>query len=153
MLFIAKLNRERSSRGLQEVQRRAELTEMARAHSENMATHDYLGHEEPDGDTIEDRYRARGLLPECNLETSEGTYYPGAENAYQGYVDTRLAVDWKQEYHRVGDEESLAEAIFQSWMHSKGHREAMLVESADEAGLSFAFVEGNDKLYGSLELC
>lgn len=153
-LFIQYLNEERSSRGLQNVTRRAELTTMGRSHSKNMAENDYFDHTEPDGDTIEDRYRQRGLLPECKLPISgSNRYYSGAENIAQLDVDTRLRVNWADGgYYSVYDEEELARAIFEIWMHSKPHKKAMLVASADEAGLGIYITEG-EEAYASLELC
>lgn len=138
--FLSLLNEERRSRGLGTVSRSAELSEMATAHAEDMATHDYIGHENADGDSIEDRYRARGLLPECRLPTEHGQYYPGAENAW-GATD------------RVSGRR-LADQAFGSWMQSRGHREAMLVASADEAGLGVAHEYGGEwTTCVALELC
>lgn len=137
--FIDLLNGERRNRSLQPVGQRHELTQMGIAHSKDMAENKYLGHTEPDGDTIEDRYQSRHLLPECKLPTAHGGYYMGAENAY------------RVRNSESGYEAELAKEIFNSWMGSQGHREAMLVYSADQAGLGIA-VEG-ETIYASLELC
>lgn len=153
-LFIRYLNQERSSRGLQNVSKRSVLTEMGREHSRDMAEKDYFAHEEPDGDTIRDRYQQRGLLPECRLPIlGTDRYYAGAENIAQLHVDTQLQADWAEDgTFSVYNEENLARAISEMWMHSKGHREAMLVASADEAGLGIYITETGE-VYASLELC
>jgi len=151
--FISLLNQERESRGLQEVSQRDVLSELGQSHAQVMANIDELTHTQPDGTTIEDRYQQRGLLPECELPI-QGTerFYPGAENAYQGYIDTQVS-QADGGVITVHDEQSLAKAMFESWMSSKPHREAMLVYSADQAGLGVARVEGTDKIYAALELC
>lgn len=153
-LFIQFLNQERSSRGLQNVSNRPVLTEMGQAHSKNMAEKDYFAHEEPDGDTIEDRYDQRGLLPECRLPIS-GTdrFYPGAENIAQTHVDSQVRAEWADRgSYSINTERDLAWAIFQMWMHSPPHRKAMLVASADEAGLGL-YIRDDGNVYASLELC
>ncbi|MFB6198878.1 MAG: CAP domain-containing protein, partial [Halobacteriaceae archaeon] len=80
--FINLLNQERRERGLGTVEAWDVLREMGRAHSQNMAVHDYIGHDEPEDGSIKQRFRAKGLLPECAIPI-QGTdqYYPGAENA------------------------------------------------------------------------
>lgn len=151
--FIQYLNQERSSRGLQNVSRRDTLTQMGRNHSQNMATHDYFGHEEPDGDTIKDRYQQNGLLPECRLPISgSDRYYPGAENVAGAWVNRDFEA-WKTgEIVYIDSERELARYLFNTWMRSKPHREAMLVSSADEAGLGI-YIDDRGKVYASLELC
>lgn len=137
--FIRLLNDERTNRSLQPVTQREQLTQMGIAHSKDMAKNEYVGHVEPDGDTIADRYQSRGLLPECRLPTADGSYYMGAENAY------------RVENSYSDEDAELAKEMFESWMGSAGHRKAMLVYTADEAGLGIA-IEG-DTIYASLELC
>lgn len=148
--FIMFLNQERSSRGLQNVSERAVLAKMGESHSQNMIRHDYFDHVQPDGTTAEDRYRERGLLPECELPTKEGGYYAGAENLAKTHVNTNVVMDNGSTVY-ITSERELAKQLFLQWMNSKGHREAMLVYSADEAGLGLAF--DDDTVYASLELC
>ena len=150
-VFQSYLNAERSSRGLGNLTLRPELTAMGNAQAANMAQHDYVGHVQPDGTGIQDRYEARGLLPECRLE-QRGTdrYYPGAENAAQTWVGRSVQTDDGLDY--IGDEYDLGEELFEMWMHSPPHREAMLVSSADEMGLGLN-VTADGKVYAALELC
>lgn len=150
-LFIAMLNDERQSRDLQSVAQRDELTEMGTAHSRNMAEYDYIGHEEPDGTTIEDRYEDRGLLPECRLPV-EGSreYYPGAENANSVHIGNYKTT--YNEFLTIQSEQEIARVLFKEWMHSPEHRKAMLVSSADEVGLGI-WINEEGEVYASLELC
>lgn len=148
--FLEMLNEERKSRGLQTVTQRDVLTKMGRSHSQDMAAKGYFSHTEPDGDTIKDRYEARGLLPECELSTESGGYYPGTENIWQGAVYANLQTE--AGIIETNTAEAVARAMFVSWMNSEGHREAMLVPSADEAGLGLAITD-DGTVYASLELC
>lgn len=153
-LFIEFLNEERKNRSLGIVEKGGVLTEMGRKHSRDMALKEYFDHVEPDGDTINDRFRKNGLIPECNLPI-KGTdrYYSGTENIAKSHIHSEVSYDWaKGGTYYVSDEEDLAWALFQMWMHSKGHREAMLVYSADEAGLGL-YITDDNVVYASLELC
>lgn len=149
--FIERYNDERSSRGLQTVTKSPVLSEMGKKHSEDMAKHDYIGHTDSAGRNIKDRYEGRGLLPECHLDIKgSNRYYPGAENAAGAYVERRFTSTGGSYY--VADEQELAEALFSIWMNSPPHRRAMLVHSADEAGLGVTITESG-KVYAALELC
>lgn len=150
--FIALLNEERRSRGLQPVSQREVLTEMGTEHSQNMAEYDYVGHVEPDdGSTIEDRYRNRGLLPECRLSV-EGSnrYYPGAENAANFWIGR--PIETAEGTIVIENERDLARGLYVEWMNSDGHRDAMLVASADQAGLGI-WITDEGEVFASLELC
>lgn len=149
--FINLLNEERSARDLQNVSRSAVLSDMGEEHSGDMAEHEYIGHTDSKGRTIRDRYEERGLLPECNLPI-EGSdrYYPGAENAAGAWVERQFTSSGGSYF--VSNEQELAEALFSIWMNSPPHRRAMLVHSADEAGLGITITE-TGKVYAALELC
>jgi uncharacterized protein YkwD len=149
--FLRLLNQERERRSLRPLSQRDALTEMGRAHSRDMAERNYFAHESPDGVSAEERYRERGLLPECRIPIagSDG-YYPGAENIAQTYVGQEVQTTRGVVY--IDSEAKLAENLFRQWMNSQGHREAMLVYSADEAGLGI-YITPNGKVYASLELC
>jgi uncharacterized protein YkwD len=124
---------------------------MGREHSEVMAREGEIGHVEPDGDTIEDRYRARGLLPECRLPIEDSrNFYPGAENA----VQTWYGIDVREPngVMTIDDEQDLAQNILINWMTSPPHRKVLLLASASEVGLGMAIADGN-KVYAAAEFC
>lgn len=150
--FMELLNEERRSRGLQPVRVDSELRAMGESHSRVMAVNNHYEHVEPDGDTIEDRYEQRGLLPECELPI-EGSrrFYRGAENINLVNLG-RTFVTYNDSTVDIDTEGELATVLFREWMHSEGHREAMLVYSADEAGLGLYITERGE-VYASLELC
>lgn len=149
--FIQYLNEEREKRELQPVSQRQVLTEMGENHSQVMAREGEIGHVEPDGDTIKDRYESRGLLPECRLPI-EGSdqYYAGAENAAATWIHRDVQTDDGTTY--IDSERGLAKRLVEQWMNSPPHRKAMLVSSADEGGLGL-YITDDNKVYASLELC
>jgi len=149
--FLIYLNRAREQRGLQPVSRSERLTPLAETHAENMAEHDYIGHDQPGpGGDIQDRYESYGLLPDCRLSIQgSDRYYAGTENA-NSVVTGRYRTTYRKEVF-VNNETDVAYVLFREWMHSDGHRRAMLVASADEAALGVAKSEG--KIYAALELC
>lgn len=145
------LNEERLSRGLQPLSPRNELQEMGQSHAETMAEHDYLGHETPNGTTIADRYRSRGLLPECRLPIAGSPkHYEGAENAAQTWVNKPLNVDDGPD--EIETSEQLARSLFEQWMHSPEHKRVMVLASADEMGLGVK-IRDEGKVYAALEFC
>jgi uncharacterized protein YkwD len=150
--FMQRLNEARQERGLQTLSERAVLVEMGNQQAADMAENNYIGHEDSQGRTIEDRYRARGLLPECKLETTGNQFYPGAENAAESYIWQDLIRWWDDKIVSIDSEERLAEHLFNSWMNSSGHRKVMLLNSADEAGLGLAITDSNN-VYAALEFC
>lgn len=150
--FMQRLNEARQERGLQTLSERAVLVEMGNQQAADMAENNYIGHEDSQGRTIEDRYRARGLLPECKLETTGNRFYPGAENAAESYIWQDLIRWWDDKIVSIDSEERLAEHLFNSWMNSSGHRKVMLLNSADEAGLGLAITDSNN-VYAALEFC
>lgn len=150
--FIRLLSEERQDRGLNPVTHREILSDMGENHSRVMAEMGEIGHVEPDGDTIKDRYQQQGLLPECRLPIANSDrYYPGAENAASTWVRRDIELGNGSIVY-INSESELAQRLFEQWMGSTPHREAMLVSSADEVGLGL-HITTNNKVYASLELC
>lgn len=151
-VFLELLNTERQQRGLQPLSERGVLVEMGNQQAADMAEHDYIGHVDSEDRTIEDRYRARGLLPECKLDTTDNRFYLGAENAASGHIYKDVIRWWDEKVVNIDSEERLAEYLVNIWMNSTPHRKVMLLDSADEAGLGLAITDSN-KIYGALEFC
>lgn len=150
--FIDRYNEMRDERGLVTVVQDNILHEMGQAHAENMAEHDYIGHVQPDGTTIEDRYRQRGLLSGCELDVpGTNEYYPGAENAAGAAVGPVTHPGTDKTFY-VRDPDSLAEFLMSSWMSSDGHREVMVLPSVREIGLGTA-VRDDGEIFAALEFC
>lgn len=151
--FIEFLNKERGEHGLQEVHESAKLDDVANGHAQSMARHDYIGHVQPNGEGIRERYEQAGLLPECELPiTGSDRYYPGTENVAGAVYGASMQAEWAEDdLYRADSDERLAYFLFQQWLNSRGHRKAMLVGSADEVSLGLA--RNGSQVYAALELC
>jgi uncharacterized protein YkwD len=105
------VNVERARQGLRPLVWDAELTHMARLHSENMARQNFFNHQAPDGQGLRERSRASGISGFKRL----------AENlAYnKGFADA-------------------ASCAVVGWMHSEGHRDHILDGEFTRSGIGIA---------------
>ena len=150
--FLDRFNAMRRDRGLDSAVQSAVLTDMASAHAANMAEHDYLGHEQPDGTTIEDRFRDRGLLPQCELPVpGSDRYYPGAENVAGAVESGRVTHPGTDESFYITGPDSLAEFVMDSWMASPPHRDVMTLPAVDEVGIGVG--RNGEDLFVAVEFC
>lgn len=102
-LVAERTNAERRARGLDPLAYDRTLARVGTAHATDMRERGFVGHENPDGEGLRERYAAFGL--EC----------PGGENVYHapngGLARSAAA---------------LAEHVVDAWMDSAGHRGAIL---------------------------
>lgn len=136
-------NAERSQRGLNNVSYAPRVASPARNHSENMAKHDYIGHEEPNGETVEERYQSV-----CDYS---GSGYTFGENAAGAYYEQRFTAWGTDETVYLATEREVAKYLVDAWMRSDGHRENILREEWTELGVGIA-VSG-DEVYASQAFC
>jgi uncharacterized protein YkwD len=105
------VNMERARYGLRPLVWDAELTRMARLHSENMARQNFFNHQAPDGQGLRERSRASGIVGYKRL---------GENLAYnKGFADASSC------------------AVI-GWMRSEGHREHILDGEFTRSGLGIA---------------
>ena len=150
--FLDRFNTMRGERGLDSATQSDVLTEMASAHAANMADHDYLGHEQPDGTTIEDRFRDRGLLPQCELPVpGSDRYYPGAENVAGAVESGSVTHPGTDETFYISGPDSLAEFVMDSWMESEPHRDIMTLPAVQEVGIGVG--RNGEDLFVAVEFC
>jgi len=148
-LFHDRYNAVRADHDRQQVERRDALSAMGQAHAANMATHEYVGHVEPDGTTIEDRFRERGL--DCRLPIpGSDRYYPGAENA-AGAREGRVTHPNTDKTFTIATADDLARYLLDTWLQSPPHRKVMLLPAVSAIGLGVA--QSGDDIYAALEFC
>jgi uncharacterized protein YkwD len=82
--LIELVNRDRARAGLPALVPDPRLTAIARAHSRDMAEHDFVGHVSPRTGTAMDRVRRAGLAPDLVLENVGRAY--GAAEAESGFL-------------------------------------------------------------------
>lgn len=132
LLVHAEVDAARRDRGVGGVTWNESLAEVARAHSADMAEHDYVGHYR-DGPLFE-RYAAAGLS--C----------PGGENVYAVRTVGIASAD---------TERALARRTVAAWLDSPGHRETLLKERFDQHGVGVALdrEDGRTTVYVTEEFC
>jgi len=142
----------RDDRGLAAASQSTALVEMATDHADNMAAHDYLGHEQPDGTTIEDRFRDRGLLPGCEIPVpGSNRYYPGAENVAGAVASGDVTHPNTEETFYIFGADSLAAFVFDSWLQSPPHRDVMMLPAIREFGVGVGQADAD--LFVAVEFC
>jgi uncharacterized protein YkwD len=82
--LVGLVNRDRARAGLPALVLDPRLSAIARAHSQDMADHDFVGHVSPRTGTAMDRVRRGGLRPELVLENVGRAY--GASEAESGFL-------------------------------------------------------------------
>jgi len=151
--FIERFNAMREEHNRATVSRGEILSEMGQEHAANMAQNGYIGHTQPSGQTIADRYRERGLLPRCELPADDGSdrYYPGAENV-AGAAVGRVTHPGTEETFFIAENDDVARFLVDSWMSSEGHRDVMLLTAVRRIGLG-TVVRNDGEIFAALEFC
>jgi len=133
------VNQERASSGLSNVSYDTQLASAADQHAANMAEHDYVGHDQPDGGSPDQRYAAA-----CG---SQGA----GENANAAYYRTDFTAYGTDETLFLTNESQVAHYLVDSWMRSDGHRENILSAHA-ETGVGVN-VTDSGKVYAAQAFC
>ena len=126
-------NEERRNQGLEKLEWDSRLAEIAREHSIDMAENDFYDHINLRGEDPTDRAKRHGYP--LHKDLGGGYYSEGiAENIVImatgniediGYVENNA--------------ESIARALVDAWMGSKGHRENILKQDYDRIGVGVAY--------------
>ena len=129
----------------------SQLSDIARAHSTDMAIYGYFSHDNRSGQSPSDRATQTGYR--CFKDF--GSYYREevAENIFHGYLYStyrvRDGVRVDKDYYTV---EELARETVDGWMASPGHRENILNLSYDWEGIGVA-VSDDEEVYVTQDLC
>lgn len=124
-------NRERRDADVPAVEYDADLASIAEYHSRDMAERDYVGHTNPDGESIADRFREFGYACETNGEVIQWLEYDEVEGR---------------------GAEAVARAIVENWMNSDLHRSFVLSESWGRQGVG-VYVSDSGRVYVTQNTC
>jgi uncharacterized protein YkwD len=127
--ILQEINTFRSNEGRPTVSANDDLARVAREHSEDMYSRDYFSHDTPEGVSFDARIDKAGI---SFLKAGENIYY-----RLNPDIDS-LSV------------EELASCVVEAWKNSAGHREIMLDEDFNEAGVGCCI--GEDELYVTLDV-
>lgn len=128
------VNEARRSAGLEPLERDGRLDDVARVHSDEMARHGYLGHEDRAGRGP--TRRANELGYRCLSSEHRGLGENVARTYFQRGTHTNAG-----EYAFYDDEEELARGVVEQWLRSEGHRQAMTAAFFDRAGTGVAVTD------------
>lgn len=143
------VNKERARRGLAALLKDKRLNKVARKYSQDMVSRNFFSHNDPDGRSFYDRYKAEGF--ECSIRRGN-TSCMGAENIAQSnlfssyiYKDGKTFLNWSTE-------DKIAESVVKIWMTSKGHKANILTPYFKRHGIGVAFSD-DGKAYITENFC
>jgi uncharacterized protein YkwD len=136
--LFERINQERIKYGLPPLKWNEELSEVARAHSIEMAENNYFAHEGLDCKKVDYRVSKKGIF-----------YTIVGENLLQislinNYLYDPKTLEIRKREYRTLDE--LVEESVKSWMDSPGHRKNILNKDFDETGIGIA-IQNVPKVY------
>ena len=145
-------NVEREQAGLQPLRHDPAISDIARAHSDNMARQAVFSHDVNGQDAT---HRALAAGYDCKAYHADGSYTYGlGENIYEhprvlywqgeGFVGGPMT--WvPTEY--IWDAKDMARSLVAGWMDSPGHRANIVDEEYRRIGVGVAVLEGNKHGY------
>jgi uncharacterized protein YkwD len=142
-------NHHREAGGVSLLSLDPELSDVARAHSQDMSRNDYFSHENLEGQSPSDRAADAGYV----CRKFFGLYRAGVgENLFQGWLFssyTRRGVDRTYDYMSP---RQIATQALDSLMDSPGHRENILTSHYERIGVGVA-VSDDQKVYVTQNFC
>ena len=145
-----RVNAERVKRKLNPLKLDPKLSDIARAHSEDMAKRNYIAHVNPEGLTPSDRAHAAGY--ECHEVIGRYIYSGIAENIFQSNLYHRVVMTGAQIVYEWNTEDKIAMTSVNGWIESSGHRANILTVHYTRTGVGVA-VSSDQKVYITQEFC
>lgn len=143
------INKEREKKGLPGLLWDESLHGIARKYSQDMVQRKFFSHNDPDGKTFIDRFKAAGF--ECKIKAGD-TICLGAENISQdNFNSSSLSGDGKTSFESDKEDE-IAESVVRRWMNSKGHRQNILTRYFKRQGIGIALSD-DGKVYITADFC
>jgi uncharacterized protein YkwD len=146
------INEVRAERDLSRLSFDTGLREIARYHSEDMASSGYFAHTSPDGESMGDRYQKFGY--QCQVSSGGNQYTTGGENLAKTYYQARISLQNGSTVYYDSPGE-LAQGVVQQWMNSEGHRENILKPYWENEGIGVTITEedGATAVYVTQNFC
>ena len=152
------LNEEREAAGVPPfesgLQTEADLNEMAKGHSEQMASEGKAIHK-IDGVSSEDRYENSGLYDRCTFKSAEGDYIEQPDRNRFEAVEKTVAgqtyeEDGEQRFHATDKE--VARKIVDDWMAWPDYRERLTLRNANIVGIGVEITDTGN-VYVTANIC
>jgi len=138
------INAERKANDREPFEWDESLSNIARAHSEDMARRKYFKHVNPEGLTPMKRAEAAGYHA-CQLM---------GQNIYQNNLYSRVITEKKRTTYDWNSIDQIASTTVKGWMQSDGHRQNILEKNYTKQGIGVAIDEADDgKVYITQVVC
>ena len=144
------VNAERTQQNLKSLKVDPKLTEIARAHSGDMARRRFFDHVNPDGRSPSARGRAGGVP--CRKSYIGYSTYGIAENIFQNNLYDRVIIEKGKATYEWNSLEDIATSTVKGWMNSDGHRRVILTDRYRTSGIGIA-IAANDQVLITQEFC
>jgi uncharacterized protein YkwD len=118
------------------------LSNIARAHSRDMANRGYFSHTDPEGRAPRDRLREAGYS--C-AKTS-------GENIFQNNLFSRITTRGNQKSYDWNSLDQIVTSTVQQWMASPGHRQNILQKDYSRTGIGVA-IAANGQVFITQVFC
>jgi uncharacterized protein YkwD len=145
------INQQRQYNGLSALAWDDRLSNVARIHSEDMASRSYFSHYTPEG--LDPTARGAKYGFKCEKTVGNLIYSGIAENIFQNNLYNRVwytnGIPTSYEWNNMDD---LAESTVSGWMESPGHRQNILTQTYDREGIGIA-ISSDDKVYITQNFC
>jgi len=144
-------NQYRIQNGLDSLSWDEELSNVARTHSQDMATRGYFSHHSPEGTDPTDRADSQGY--KCQKIIGNLIYSGIGENILQNNLyDTVWYTAGLPTSYEWNTQDQIAQSTVDGWINSTGHRENLLTETFDREGIGVE-ISANDKVYITQNFC
>ncbi len=143
-------NQYRIQNGLMALTWDDKLSNIARSHSQDMASRDYFSHDSPEGKDPTDRGTSQGYR--CQKTIGNLIYSGIAENIFQNNLYDSVTIIGIVPIHDWNSQDDLAKSTVDGWMESPGHRENILTNTYDREGIGVEIASDN-KVYITQNFC
>jgi uncharacterized protein YkwD len=144
-------NQYRTQNGLSILSYDDKLSNVARHHSQDMASRNYFSHDTPEGKDPTNRGISQGYI--CQKTIGNLIYSGIAENIFQNNLYDAVwyvgGIPTSYDWNTLDD---LAISTVDGWMDSPGHRENILTKTYDKEGIGVA-ISSDDKVYITQNFC
>jgi uncharacterized protein YkwD len=135
------INSERRKNNIKPLVLDEQLSNIARAHSQDMANRHFFEHVNPDGESPRDRVRLAGY----NCPRIVG------ENIFQNNLYSRVTITGDRKTYDWNSPDEIATSTVHGWMNSSGHRKNILEVNYVKTGVGIAIA--GEKVYITQVFC
>ncbi|MCH7756948.1 MAG: CAP domain-containing protein [Thaumarchaeota archaeon] len=144
-------NQYRTENGLSPLLWDIELSNVAKSHSQDMASRNYFSHETPEGTNPTGRGTSQGY--KCEKIIGNILYLGIAENIFQNNLAFRVwYTDDIPTSYEWNSQDEIAKTTVDGWMDSPGHRKNILTKTFDREGIGVE-ITTDDKVYITQNFC